>query len=302
MRMVKSTEEISGFKSKHYRRKQLRVHELVPEIQRKRKEAEDDALPGEFDIYPHSDGTFHIPLFSRDPKTGGTRVYADDQIESVYAGPLQHSVLCNGFVVTEHQSSRIDLEKVQKAGLQPGPFLGRLKASLQPLPHPTEPGRMVHPDEVLAPIVKGRKIVILGDTANSSGIVRRAQNCDVVVHESTYVGNDIEFSHGHSCAAQAGAFARQVKAKSLILTHFGGRFPVPVCKNGIPTAEYANSANAAQEELGEQGDVILASDLMNVELKSPGRTVEECLFHPISYDALPPDQRHEDAKNFVDAE
>jgi hypothetical protein len=54
--------------------------------------------------------------------------------------------------------------------------------------------------------------------------------------------------------------------------------------------------------MGARGDVLVASDLMNVELKTPGKTIEECMFHPVSKEELLGEEQFDDARNFVDDE
>lgn len=87
-------------------------------------------------------------------------------------------------------------------------------------------GRVVFPDDVLG-IVKGKKVVILGDSLSpeDGGILKEAADCDVVVHECTFSDEEksIAVEGGHSTAGMAGNFAKLVKAQALILTHFSKR-------------------------------------------------------------------------------
>lgn len=88
-----------------------------------------------------------------------------------------------------------------------------------------------------SPIV-GRKVVIMGDTCSGQHIADLARDADVLVHEATNT-----FIRGmynsemdeqrlekatrekmHSTALMAGAFAAQIRAKQLVLTHFSPRY------------------------------------------------------------------------------
>ncbi|KAF4611834.1 hypothetical protein D9613_004287 [Agrocybe pediades] len=93
-----------------------------------------------------------------------------------------------------------------------------------------------------------RKLVILGDTCDPSGIAPLCYNPSpsLLVHEATdscispsadalgrlskrsaqeVTGKALE--RGHSTPEMAGSFAKMVGAKALILNHIGGRFPAP---------------------------------------------------------------------------
>jgi ribonuclease Z len=69
-------------------------------------------------------------------------------------------------------------------------------------------------------------IVVLGDTCDSSQIVGSGQGADVVVHECTLPDEMVHVAsaRGHSSPSMAGAFARALSARRLILTHFSARF------------------------------------------------------------------------------
>mmetsp|Transcript_9113 Transcript_9113/g.27418 ORF Transcript_9113/g.27418 Transcript_9113/m.27418 type:complete len:330 (-) Transcript_9113:368-1357(-) len=71
-----------------------------------------------------------------------------------------------------------------------------------------------------------RKVVILGDTSNSRKIAKSARDCDLLVHEATFDDDNYKLAarSRHSTAGMAGAFAKHVQAKHLLLTHFSARF------------------------------------------------------------------------------
>ncbi len=103
-------------------------------------------------------------------------------------------------------------------------------------------GTSICADEFLDHPRKGRKIVIMGDTRSGEHISALARGADVLVHEATNswipevemqspggarTAQDLERetrSHGHSTADMAGKFAAEIRAKTLILTHFSSRY------------------------------------------------------------------------------
>jgi ribonuclease Z len=72
----------------------------------------------------------------------------------------------------------------------------------------------------------GRKLVVLGDTCNSSAIAPLALGCDMLSHEATFCTGmeDKAAVAQHSTTQQAGAFAAAVRARALVLTHFSARW------------------------------------------------------------------------------
>lgn len=71
-----------------------------------------------------------------------------------------------------------------------------------------------------------RKVVILGDTCDSSAIAEAADGADLLLHEATFANSLADKAQYamHSTASMAGAFARQIKAKKLVLFHFSSRY------------------------------------------------------------------------------
>lgn len=78
---------------------------------------------------------------------------------------------------------------------------------------------------MLLPPRRPRKIIILGDTCNPMAVEPLARDADVLVHESTCMDEDLSAAlrQKHSTAGMAGAFARRINAKHLILNHFSPR-------------------------------------------------------------------------------
>jgi ribonuclease Z len=74
--------------------------------------------------------------------------------------------------------------------------------------------------------VSPRKVVILGDTCDSSAIAEAARGADLMTHEATFANNLVDKARTamHSTARMAGAFAKQIQARKLVLTHFSSRY------------------------------------------------------------------------------
>lgn len=143
---------------------------------------------------------------------------------TVKAAPIKHSIYCMGYVIQEKESRGSMLAGKLKLdfGLEPGPIFSEIAAN----PTVVLPdGRIIISSEYMTKPRKGRKIVILGDTCDPRGIAELAMDADVLVHEATCSDSEktVALEHFHSTAGMAGSFARAIRAKHLILTHFSPR-------------------------------------------------------------------------------
>jgi len=127
-----------------------------------------------------------------------------------------------------------------------------------------EDGRILASDEFRSPDSGGISVVLSGDTSEMSEGITSLENCDVLVHESTFLEDSSEraLNYLHSTASGAARTALSGGAKNLVLTHFGARIK--------DTEELLSQA---REQLGESktaltaasdGDRIHVSDLGSV--------------------------------------
>ena len=97
---------------------------------------------------------------------------------SVIATRLKHRIPSFGFIISEKPSpGKLDSVKLLSKGISPGPIFGKLKSGLSVV---LECGEVLNPADFVQPDIPGRKIVILGDTCDSSEIFLHAQNIDVL--------------------------------------------------------------------------------------------------------------------------
>ncbi|KAI5893383.1 Metallo-hydrolase/oxidoreductase [Schizophyllum commune H4-8] len=160
---------------------------------------------------------------------------------SVSAAPLLHTCPCVGYVVHEapmpgRMNPKLYESHIKRNGItkKVGHLYGRLsRGEAITLPD----GTVLHGP----PPRPGRKIVILGDTHDPSAIAPLAMDADLLVHEATLAhlpGVDPSTkradtyesveerakSRGHSTPQMAGAFAKRIGAKRLVLNHFSRRY------------------------------------------------------------------------------
>ena len=101
-------------------------------------------------------------------------------------------------------SSRLLVDKLKVLGVPPGPLYAQLKRGESIV---TTDGKEVSPVEVLGPPRPGRKLVMLGDTADSSDIAALAANADVIIHEATNecAHEEKARANGHSTPGESSA-------------------------------------------------------------------------------------------------
>ncbi|KAK7696192.1 hypothetical protein QCA50_000843 [Cerrena zonata] len=207
-------------------------------------------------------------------------VFADNLV-TVSAAPILHSVPCVGYVVNE---------RPVPGKMDPKEYIPAIKRTKTPM---SVMSRLQQGEDVeLAdgtilrgpPRRHGRKIVILGDTYDPSPIAPIAMDADILIHEATNAhlpGIDpttkeedtyetVEMkarSHGHSTPQMAGAFAKRIGTKRLFLNHFSARYAGDDDVNA-ETAEVMNAIGSlAAGEYG--GEVTCSRDLMSIDIQLP---------------------------------
>lgn len=144
---------------------------------------------------------------------------------TIKAAEIHHvpQMQCFGYTFEEPQTQVrkiLNPEELRSLGLDRHGF--RLLKAGFPVWTPDRT-RQIHPDEVCGKAPKPRKVTVLGDCCMVPPVMEQlAYNSDALVHEATLSVNDKggkAIVGGHSTAAQAGAFADQVRAKVLLMNH-----------------------------------------------------------------------------------
>jgi len=180
---------------------------------------------------------------------------SNKKLASVTACPMVHRIPAFGYVLKEPpQPLILNGEKAKKLGAQ-GPELAKLKSGHDVT---LSDGSIVKSEEVTIPNRPSQTVAILQDTRDGSSAVPYMQNCTLLVHEATYDSSRHEqaIAYGHSTSVMAAKIAKQVKAKSLILTHFSSRYG----NNGDNDILRIEAENVLTDSR-----VILAEDFMSLE-------------------------------------
>ncbi|HAV78262.1 MAG TPA: ribonuclease Z [Anaerolineae bacterium] len=143
---------------------------------------------------------------------------------TVTAFPVTHRGSdCFGYVF-EGKSRRPFLpEKANALGVPFGPERRDLVAGKGII---LPDGKRIEPDQVLGPVQKGVKLVVVGDTGKTEDLLEVSKDADALVIESTYLEEESEMARqfSHLTAKQAAELAVKAGVKKLILTHLSRRY------------------------------------------------------------------------------
>jgi ribonuclease Z len=162
-----------------------------------------------------------MPLQFRETKPG---IFFEAKAFTVTAFPVSHrGPDCLGYIFEERARRPFLPEKADELGIPFGPERRDLVDGKElVLPD----GRRVGPEDVLGPLQKGAKLVVIGDAGRTDDLVQYARDADVLVIESTYLNEEAEMARqfSHLTAQQAAELGVRAKARHLILTHISRRY------------------------------------------------------------------------------
>jgi len=162
-----------------------------------------------------------MPLQFRETKPG---VFFEAKDFSVSAFPVSHrGPDCLGFTFEERARRPFRPERADALGIPFGPERRDLVEG-KTLVLPT--GQRVTPEDVLGPLQKGAKLVVIGDAGRTDDLVQHCRDADVLVIESTYLNEEAEMARqfSHLTAQQAAELAVRANVRHLILTHISRRY------------------------------------------------------------------------------
>jgi ribonuclease Z len=143
---------------------------------------------------------------------------------SLAAFPVTHrGPDCLGYMFEEKARRPFLPEKATELGVPFGPVRRQL---VEGQSITLENGKVVSPEDVLGPLQRGTKLMVVGDTGRTDDLLPYAQGADALVIESTYLDEEIDMARQFSHMTAKGAAELAVKAgvKQLILTHISRRY------------------------------------------------------------------------------
>ena len=162
-----------------------------------------------------------MPLHFREIKPG---VFFDANDFTITAFPVSHrGPDCLGYVFEGKARRPFLAEKADALGVPFGPERSRLVAGDAIT---LSNGKRVNPNDVLGPLQKGIKLVVVGDAGKTDDLLKICKDADALVIESTYLEEEAEMAHeySHLTAKQGAELAVKANVKKLILTHISRRY------------------------------------------------------------------------------
>ncbi len=125
-------------------------------------------------------------------------------------------------LVEDDRPGRFDVDKARAAGVPDGPLNGMLQRGETIT---LDNGTVITPEGLIGETRFGRTIVCSGDTRPCDAIVARAIDCDLLVHEATFLDEEIDRARDtyHSTAREAAEIAAEARVRMLALTHLSMR-------------------------------------------------------------------------------
>jgi ribonuclease Z len=162
-----------------------------------------------------------MPIQFREIKGG---VFFETKDFTVSAFPVSHrGPDCLGYIFEERARRPFLPGKADALGIPFGPERSDLvDGKTLELPD----GRRVTPDDVLGPLQRGSKLVLIGDVGKTEGLHEYCRDADALVIESTYLNAEAEMARdfSHLTAQQAAELAVRANVRRLILTHVSRRY------------------------------------------------------------------------------
>lgn len=192
-----------------------------------------------------------MPLQLRELQAG---IFFEARDFTVSAFPVTHrGPDCLGFVFEEKARHPFLPHKADELGVPFGPERRDLVDGKTVV---LADGRRISPKDVLGPLQKGTKLVVIGDTGRTSDLIEVCRDADALVIESTYLNEEAEMARefSHLTAQQAAELALRANVRHLILTHISRRY---------------REKDVLKEAQAVHPNVTVARDLETYQIKRP---------------------------------
>ena len=172
-------------------------------------------------------GKMPFPLAVVELAGGAEIACSDYRLEAI---GTRHRVPSLGWALVEDdRPGRFDVEKARAAGVPDGPLNGMLQRDETIT---LDDGTVITPEGLVGEMRFGRTIVLSGDTRPCDSLMARAVDCDLLIHEATFLDEELDRARdtNHSTAREAAELAAEARVRMLALTHLSMRSPPKLIK------------------------------------------------------------------------
>ena len=172
-------------------------------------------------------GKMPFPLAVVELAGGAEIACSDYRLEAI---GTRHRVPSLGWALVEDdRPGRFDVEKARAAGVPDGPLTGMLQRGETIT---LDDGTVITPEGLVGEMRFGRTIVLSGDTRPCDSLMTRAVDCDLLIHEATFLDEELDRARdtNHSTAREAAELAAEARVRMLALTHLSMRSPPKLIK------------------------------------------------------------------------
>jgi ribonuclease Z len=162
-----------------------------------------------------------MPLKMQEIKPG---TFFDGDDFTVTAFPVTHrGPDCLGYVFEEKSRRPFLAGKADELGVPFGPERRELVAGNAVT---LADGRRVEAEQVLGPLERGSKLVVVGDAGRTDDLLEVCRDADGLVIEATYLDEEADMAKqfSHLTARMGAELAQKAGVKKLILTHISRRY------------------------------------------------------------------------------
>jgi len=146
------------------------------------------------------------------------KIFEEEEYE-MWSVPTKHTVPSVAFCMKGKDRWNIDLAKVKKLKLTPGPWMKILKEKGM-----VERGGGTVRLEDVASVTPGLKVVYTGDTMPCRTVEKISEGADLLIHDGTFLEAEEAGGKHHADVSQAASLAKTAGVKQLILTHVSRRY------------------------------------------------------------------------------
>jgi len=148
-------------------------------------------------------------------------VFFEDKEIQLEAYNMEHGPPCLAYNFIEKEKYNLNMEKLKKIGIAPGPILKKFKedGTLK------IKGKTINIEDY-SKIVPEKKVTVMLDSVFNDNCVSAAKNADFLIGEACFLKSEenLAFERKHLTSGQLGLIAKRAKVDKLILTHISQRY------------------------------------------------------------------------------